>query len=214
MKRTLIITGGEFCDYIPDDEYDLIIACDKGYEYANQLNIEPDIIIGDFDSADESKARGLTKALKTEILTYPVEKDDTDTMLAIKEAIKRGTTSITIVCALGNRLDHTIANVQSIHYAVLRGVMCELVSKNERLAGYAGPATFEISKKNQYSLSLFALSDECTGVSISGAKYCVDDVKLTNSFPLGLGNQIKDDKAIISIKTGEILVVESYCEEG
>lgn len=204
MKKALIISGGAF-DVPPiSSQYDLIIACDKGYSYAKNLGLKPDIVLGDFDSIDARPT-----ALGFELLTYPVEKDDTDTMLAIKCALERGFQDITLICALGNRLDHTLANIQSMHYAAKHGASCEIYSKKEHLTVYT-PGSYEIKRKEATSLSLFSLTDSCKSVSIHGAKYEADGIELTNAFPLGIGNSFVKDTVTISFEEGILLLIESY----
>lgn len=219
MKTALIISGGEFDTFYPSIEYDLIIACDKGYEYAKELKITPDVILGDFDSInpdniprDEANLNSYTLAdtssSKPVIIKYPVEKDDTDTLLAIKYAIKNNCTHIIIICALGGRIDHTMANIQSLHYAATKNVLCEIYSSKEHLYTKKGPATFSISSKPSFSLSLYSLTDICKGLTIKGAKYEVNEYTLTNFFPIAYGNTI-NDTAVISIREGILLIVES-----
>lgn len=204
MKQALIISGGAY-DVPPVAlQPNLIIACDKGYRYAQMLGLKPDIVLGDFDSIDERPtADGFT------LLTYPIEKDDTDTMLAIKYALGKGCDQITLLCALGNRLDHTYANIQSMHYAAEHGASCEIYSKKEHLTVYT-PGSYEIKRKEATSLSLFSLTDSCKSVSIHGAKYEADGIELTNAFPLGIGNSFVKDTVTISFEEGILLLIESY----
>ncbi|MCQ2421503.1 MAG: thiamine diphosphokinase [Lachnospiraceae bacterium] len=204
MKQALIISGGAY-DVPPVAlQPNLIIACDKGYRYAQMLGLKPDIVLGDFDSIDERPtADGFT------LLTYPIEKDDTDTMLAIKYALGKGCDQITLLCALGNRLDHTYANIQSMHYAAQHGACCEILSKKEQLRALR-PGSYQLKYKPDTSLSLFALTDSCKALTIHGAKYDVERIELKNSFPLGLGNSWLSDTVSITFEEGILLVAESY----
>ena len=206
MKKALIITGGEF-SLIENLSYDYVIACDKGTEYARRMQIVPNVIIGDFDSLD-----GDVKDLfpEIEVLTFPIEKDDTDTMLAIKHALSKGYMDITIICALGNRLDHTIANLQSLHYIARHNGIGKIISEKEQLLTLSlQNRSIELSDKEGYSLSLFSLSDSCKGLTIKGAKYELENGTLENSFPLGLGNSFKDSTVHISFTEGELLIIQS-----
>lgn len=210
MKKALIISGGEYSLPILSNEYDYIIACDKGYEYALRLNLIPDVIIGDFDSTSIDQITSNIQDSKTQLITHPIRKDDTDTMLAIKHALQLGFLHIHIICGLGLRMDHTIANIQSMLYVALNGGICEMDSATE----YFRTVTPEngivsISKKEDFSLSLFALTDTVHKVTINGTSYdCITD--LTNSFPLGHGNHFVSDEAKISIEEGVLLVVSSH----
>jgi len=208
MKTALIVSGGEYSPVnMATISYDYCIACDSGAKYAAKLNIVPDVIIGDFDSYDgdvEKDFPGIS------IVRYPVMKDDTDTMLAIKMAIGKGYTHIILLCALGNRLDHLMANIESLHYIASRGGKGEIYTEDEYIATII--PSYEptiISKRPGFSLSLFSLTDICMGLSIRGTKYTTENITLTNSFPLGHGNSITDDKASVSIESGVLLVIES-----
>lgn len=207
MKTALIITGGEFFDYIPTPPADLIIACDKGCEYAKRLGLTPQLIIGDFDSLSTPAEDYFPEA---EVMTYPVMKDDTDTMLAIKYALANGCDRLIITCGLGGRMDHLISNLQSLHYIAAHGATGELYGNGEHLQTLSasdGPLTLQ--EKAGYSLSLFSLTDKCEGLTITGAKYSVKDVTLTSHFPLGHGNSFVEKEVTISLRSGILLLVES-----
>jgi len=209
MGKCLIISGGEYNELPETVEYDFCIACDKGYEYAKKMEIFPDIVIGDFDSIDESGRDEISRL--DDVITYPVEKDDTDTMLAIKKALALGYEHIILICALGGRLDHTIANIQSMHYVASHGAKCELYGSNEYSVTLCNGRTVIPYEKGK-SISIFSLSDKSEGLSISGAKYNVSDVVLTSDFPLGLGNSWENDEIEVSVRKGILLIVESILE--
>ena len=194
----LIITGGEFSKTLPKKKYDLIIACDKGYQYAKKLHIKPNIIIGDFDSAAEPKSSAF-------VISVDSEKDDTDTGLAIKYAIRSGYKDIDIICALGNRLDHTLANISLLKYIIEHGGKGRIISDGtEMIARSAGLLKIE-KKKNSY-LSIFSISDKSKIEYIKGTKYDIQNVTLHNGFPLGVSNEFKNKYAYIKIKNGIVLV--------
>jgi len=210
-KTCIIISGGDYSPLPKDIDYEYCIACDKGYEYAGRMGIKPDVVIGDFDSYE-----GDIKADHKDIpvLTFPVEKDDTDTMLAIKHALSLGYNRIILTCALGGRLDHTLANVQSMAYAATHGAVCELYSDSEylRTLNSETEKSIVLGNKPNSSLSLFALSDKCEGVTIKGAKYNAENVELTNDFPLGVSNAWGDSDVTVSIRKGLLLIVESLAK--
>ena len=202
MKTALIVSGGDFSSPDLDLKYDLLIACDKGYGYAKNMRLTPDVVIGDFDS--------FTGVIDPDIkvLRYPIEKDDTDTMLAVKYALNEGCDRIVICSALGGRMDHTIANIQSMAYAASHGALCEIMSENEYMRTFTGGKT-RVKERDGYSISLFSLSDECKDLSIDGAKYNLKNATLTNIFPLGYGNSREHDYVTISMSSGILLIVES-----
>ena len=141
-------------------------------------------------------------------MTFPKEKDDTDTMLAVKYALERGFRHLIIICGLGGRLDHTFANLQTMAYAADKGALCELYSENEYIRTFSG-GSLSLPRREDYSLSLFSLTDECRNLSIKGATYEISSFNLTNSFPLGVSNSWKDDVVEITMDKGLLLIIES-----
>ncbi len=203
MKSCLIISGGDYCPLLPEIEYEYVIACDKGLEYAKLLGIKPDYILGDFDSYS-----GEIPNTYESIETFPKEKDDSDTMLGIKHALSLGYKHIIIICALGGRMDHTIANIQSMNYVASKGGICEIINSDEHLLTFTN-GTISLPIKEGYSLSLFSMTDICQNVSISGAGYDAQNITLSNTFPLGLSNYWKSNKVTLSMKDGILLIVMS-----
>ena len=204
MKTCLIISGGDYHE-LPDNlKYDYVIAPDHGYDYAMKMGIKPDLILGDFDSCqyDKDSVKGIP------VESFPVCKDDTDTMLAIKKALSLGYEHIIIACALGARFDHSFANIQSMAYVAEHGGVCELLGSGEYLRTLKD-GSVELPKKENCSLSLFSLTDRCEGVCIKGSAYDCDNVTLTNSFPLGVSNKWREDVVTVSVSSGILLIVES-----
>ena len=128
MKTCLIISGGEFSPIAEHIEYDYVIACDMGYEHSKRLGIKPDLLMGDFDSIRDASS---PFPEDISLMSYPKEKDDTDTMLAVKCALDKGFRHLIIICGLGGRMDHSIANIQTMAYAAKKGALCELYSEKE-----------------------------------------------------------------------------------
>ena len=204
MKTCLIISGGEYHPLPDNIEYDYLIAPDHGYDYAMKMGVVPDLILGDFDSAcyDWNSVKDIP------VESFPVCKDDTDTMLSIKKALSLGYEHIIIVCALGKRFDHAFANIQSMAYVAKSGGICEVYGCGEYLRTVTDSSA-NLPRKDDCSLSLFSLTDSCEGVSIKGSAYDCENITLTNTFPLGVSNKWKDDVVTVSVASGILLVVES-----
>lgn len=196
--KCLIISGGKFSKVKIDNNYDLIIACDKGYTYAKKLGIEVDIIIGDFDSMRRPKSAAT-------IIEVEKEKDDTDTGLAIKYAIRNGYKYIDIICALGKRIDHEIANLSFLKYIAENSADGRILSDDAEIL-VVKEGLYKIKKRNNKYLSIFSLKDRSTIEYIKGTKYDVNNIVLRNSFPLGVSNEFKDEYAKIKIKKGMLLI--------
>ncbi len=206
-KKCLIISGGEFAK-LPEDlkKWDYIIACDKGWQYAEKLGLRPDIILGDFDSSPMPDT-------KIPIERVPRRKDDTDTMLAARKALELGYKDITICCVFGGRLDHTLANIQTAAFLVSHGAKVRLLGTDTDALVFTD-CDVVMPKMPGYSLSLFALTDTCEGVTVKGTKYEGENMTLTNAFPLGVSNMWTTDEAKVSVKSGILLVLRSKLKKG
>ncbi len=188
-KICAIISGGEYAPMEGIEECALTIACDRGYVHARRAGVHPDIILGDFDSYSGALPDG------TEILRLPVEKDDTDTMSAVRGALERGYRRIRIYCALGGRLDHLYANIQAGAFAAAHGARAELIGGNAHIYVLPG-GEITLPYRQGWSLSVFAVTDEVRGVSITGAKYPLSDAVITNTFPIGTSNEWLPGEAV------------------
>ncbi len=200
MKKCLIISGGDFSPILPQNTDTFIIACDKGYEYAKKSNIQPNLILGDFDSYEGS----LPKDIKT--ITLPKEKDDTDTLYAVKYAIEKGYRKIELTCALGSRIDHTLGNIQCALYALSNGAHITISEQHEKIH-FLQNGSLTLDKNQCYSVSVLSASEKCTGVSIKGAKYEIDNATITNTFPIGISNEWKSNTIEISVKIGVLIII-------
>ena len=199
-RRCAIFTAR--CEGDPAQAYDhreddLILCADAGYALAKGLGLKPDAVIGDFDSGD-APAEG-------NILTYPVMKDDTDTILCARYALEMGITDFLIVGGLGGRLDHTLANLQTLGWLAAQGVRAELCDGKVRV--WALHEDSMRIPRTPGKLSLFALDGVCEGVWSRGVKYPLNDWTLTPLFPLGMGNDFTEDEAEIGVGKGTLLVI-------
>ena len=209
-RRCVIFTarceGGPERAYIPE-QGDTILCADGGWELARRAGVRPDCVIGDFDSSDEPADERTVR--------LPVEKDDTDTMLCLKAGLERGYDRFLIVGGFGGRFDHTLANLQTLHYAALHHARAEM-RDGERWAAAVRDGKIEVpapraARGRAVKLSVFALSDACRCVTIRGTKYQVENATLTNAFPLGVSNAFAGERAVISVEEGTLLV--TLCEE-
>ncbi len=191
----------------------LYIAADGGYMQMKGQGISPDILLGDFDSMPEATGglNPVSELFGAEVIRFPVEKDDTDTLIAVKEAIGRGCDEITLYgCLGGERFDHSIATLQTLTYAAERGVKITAVGDVGGrtyfvTALHCSEITFSAEKEGVFSV--MCAGAECTGVTVENAKYCVENATLTPSFPIGVSNAfVKGKSARISVKNGTLWV--------
>lgn len=205
MKRCVILSAAPVLNtkgmrsLIEEDDY--IICADAGVKLAQKLGVRPNLVLGDFDSLGQ-----VPEDVPT--LTYQVEKDDTDTMLAVKQGIQKGCTYFLLLGGLGGGMDHTYANIQTLCYLVRHGCQGYLMDTDNILTMVEN-ASVEIQRQPGFKFSLFSYSDHCEGVSIQGAKYSLTDATLTQSFPVGARNDFLEEKVCITVKKGTLLIVLS-----
>lgn len=216
MGRCIIIAAGDLTvGSVNVNEDDLIIAVDGGLGYCSVLELEPDIILGDFDSVSESEREAielLKQQIPERIVQLPCEKDDTDTLAAIRIGLANGFDRFLIYGGTGGRLEHTMANIQTLLYL-----------KNQGATGYLmdGSGMICVLKNEEVRLkddlegymSLFALGSKAKGVTIQGMKYELDNVTLTNDFPVGISNEFIGKEALVKVEEGELLMIINYVAE-
>ena len=135
----LIISGGDFVKYKQDMSFDMIIACDKGLKYADMLGLKPDYFIGDLDSLDQ-KSLGISKKYPDmQTIKLDPEKDDPDTMSAIRFALQHGVSNITVICCMGGRFDHALGNIQAGAFFASYGGFVRLIGQDEYICIFSGP---------------------------------------------------------------------------
>lgn len=202
-KHCLIVGAGEFTAAslarCGNAHHSLIIAADGGYLRCAALGLTPNLILGDFDSAPMPP-----QSEKTQV--FPAHKDDTDCMLAAKEGLARGCDDFTLAGCMGGRLDHTIANIQTLVYLVNHGCRAQMVDERHILTVIVGSAALKVKNTGGY-LSLFSLGDCCTGITLGGVEYPLSNAVLDNGFPLGVSNHITADFCEITIETGTLLIM-------
>lgn len=193
--------GAECRDVVFDDDR-YVICADGGFSLAAKLGIFPDVVIGDMDTYKGKLPDNC------EVIKYPAEKDDTDTMLAVRLALDRGYRDIVICGAVGGRLDHTFANIQVLRYIMKNGGSGELAGDGN-FAVMQGPGIRIYNHRNGYYCSLFSYTGECSGITLKGFKYPLNNASLTNGFPLGISNVITGKSAVIVVEKGLLLVIFS-----
>ena len=199
--KTCYIFGAldtEVIDFNPS-ENDLIIAADGGYNTLKKLNIKPDLVVGDFDS--------LGKIPENEnIIKHPVKKDDTDTLLAIKIGLEKGYKRFSVYGAIGGRLDHTVATIQSASYVAENGGTAYINDGNRTVTAIKN-STIKFTSDAKGYISIFALSGVAKGVTIKGLLYELNDAEITPSFPIGVSNEFLNKDSEISVNDGVLTII-------
>jgi len=202
MKTCVIFCAAGFDGLAEDIKDALVIAADGGLAHTESLGIVPGVILGDFDSLGY---------VPEGANVFPVEKDDTDAMLAVKMGLQAGCDRFLLYGSLdGPRLDHTVANFQTLQYLADRGAQGYLVGKDHIVTAVKnGEIAFPATAKG--IVSAFCMGADATGVTIEGLQYPLTDGTLTAGFPLGVSNHFVGQAAKISVETGSLLVIWDRC---
>lgn len=191
-------------------DYTLFIAADLGYEKALESGIFPSILVGDFDSLgqfNDNDQKFVPDFDKTKLVPYPIEKNLSDTHLAIEEGIKLGYQHFHVYGALGgDRFSHSIANLQTLCAMKSKGICVTLMGEKE-IVYLLQNETLLLTPPIGSTFSLFSLSKESTNITITGAKYSLTDATLTNDYPLGLSNQSICEQVSVSAGDGYLLLI-------
>ena len=212
--KYVIVSGGHIddafaLDWLEQNEYDCMIAADSGMDFLHRNEIVPDIIAGDFDSADTDSVAYFQGLNNVHIIKLNPVKDDTDTEFVIREAIRRGATEITVLGATGTRLDHVLANVNLLGIGLEEDVLIELVDEHNRIRMI--DSCVEIKKEEQFGsfLSVLPVKGDAKGVTLEGMKYPLQNADIACFSSLGVSNEITDEVAKVSVEQGVLLVIES-----
>jgi thiamine pyrophosphokinase len=179
----------------------LTIAADGGADLLRECGILPDIVIGDMDSIKDGSF-----SPKTEMLEYPPEKDDTDTLLAAKTGIERGCNRFFMYGCSGRRLDHTIANIQTLKYIAKENCEGYMIGDSENITVIRN-SSIRLNVRPGTGVSVFAIGKDAKGVSLSGLKYEVRDAAINDSFPIGVSNEATEAHPDISVSDGSLIIL-------
>lgn len=209
-QKIIIVSGGVLDDpvffhkKIKGMEDVLIICCDGGARHFQNSVIRPDVIIGDMDSIDPAQLSAYSEE-NIKIIKHPPNKDFSDTELALDYALGLKPQEIFIWCALGGRIDHTLANVFLLCKGQEKRIRTSLVDEYCEAFVLDKKASF-INEKGK-TISLLALTPEVTGITLLGFLYPLENGTLKMSESRGLSNVIHEDRAVISAAKGKLLVV-------
>ena len=199
MKTCVIFCAAGFDKLLqPLDASDFVIAADGGLLHTESLGITPDAILGDFDSLGYVPEGSRV---------FPVEKDDTDAMLAIRLGLERGCREFLLYGSLdGPRLDHTVANFQALQYLADRGARGYLVG-TDTLVTVVKDGILRFPAGCLGTVSVFCHGSDARGVTLTGLHYPLDNGTLTAGFPLGVSNHFTGEEAVIAVESGSLLVL-------
>ena len=204
MRRCVVVGGVDINNYeyiktrITENDY--VVFCDSGLKHMKELGVTPSLIVGDFDSYNNPN-------LDVETIVLPCEKDDTDTVFAVKETINRGYDEFLLIGVIGARLDHTLGNVSILLYLESlskKGVIIDDYSEMEIVS--KEPAFIDDS----YAFfSLLNITGIAKGVTIRNAKYPLDKAEITCEYQYAVSNEVLSGKtAEVSVQNGKLLLIK------
>lgn len=206
MQRCVIVGGAGIHQYqrIRDSLRvdDWFVYCDGGLKHAEELGRKPDLIVGDFDSCKKPET-------DTETIVLPCEKDDTDTVYAVKEAVRRGFREFLLIGVVGERFDHTFGNISVLLYLDSLGIPACILDDYSEMR-IISRETAEVKGDCSW-FSLLNISGTAKGITIRGAKYPLTDGEITSEYQFGISNEVlPGETACISVREGRLLLVKVF----
>ena len=205
--RCVIISGSpdtsveEIKTLCTDDDF--IVCADSGYTFARKAGLNPDLIIGDFDSLEEELPKD------TEIVKLNKVKDDTDTEHCVMECIRRGYKDFLLLGSVGGRTDHTFANIAILSFLSEYNYHGVARNNGEEIQ-ILKEGTYNMDGKKGLTFSVFPYGCENVDVTYKGAKYPLDSYTLTYNVSRGISNVFSDDKAEITVNRGRAILLTYY----
>ena len=204
--RAWIYTGGTvYTEHVTarPEEGDLVIAADAGFRTAEELGVRVDVLLGDFDSLGEPSVPD-----GCELIRVPVEKDSTDTQLAVDLALHRGARELVIIGGLEGRLDHTLSTVAVLEMLSQKRVHAVLTNGCNRVR-FLRDGGVIIPRDRYRFLSLIAADTVVKGVTLEGCKYPLKKARLSRTNQYAVSNEIEGNCALVEIKRGGVWIIES-----
>lgn len=233
--RCVVVSAAEIKNYEKISSYlqpdDYFVVCDGGLNHCKPLGIKPDLIVGDFDSFDKAElplpvatppsngdrplgasrnqgdgSPGCNGDRLPEIIQLPWEKDDTDTFYAVKEALKRGFTQFLLLGVIGQRFDHSLVNISVLLYLKEQGAQATIVDDYSEMQ-LVGAEPVRVSK-DCANFSLMCVAGDVSGVTVTGAKWSLDNAQIKTSYQYGISNQVEaPEGAVVCVREGVLLLV-------
>lgn len=214
-KHGLIITGGAlnlgFAEaFLQENRFDVVVAVDGGLKYVQELQIRPDAVVGDFDTINSEILEKYLHQPDLRLERHNPVKDQTDTELAIDTAVDMGCTSLTILGALGGRMDHALGNIHLMYPCLKQGISVMIADEKNRiyLLNPGEHKFFRVSTFGKY-VSFLPLSESVAGITLQGFKYPLKDADIQIGTSLCISNELSEDVGICSFQTGILICIES-----
>lgn len=216
--KALIVADGDMpsaaavARILGDVAPELVIAADGGALKATVLGLAPQLVVGDADSLSPAAADELRRA-GAEVVVHPAAKNESDTELAVREAVRRGASTIVVIGAFGGaRLEHTVANLLLLALPDLRGLDVCLADGASTVRLLEPDAPLTITGEPGDYVSLLPLTPSVDGVTTSGLEFPLSDEPLHQGPARGLSNQMSDQTATVTLRSGRLLIIHTRGE--
>lgn len=215
MKRCLIITGGTLDlsfagSFLENETFDKVIAVDGGLEAAKALGLEPDMIVGDFDTVKPPVLEYYRSREHIVWDTHEPEKDETDTELALMKAQATGCTHIVVLGATGGRMDHMLGNIHLLFPCLQKGIEAYILDAQNRIYLIDGERLFRRSGTWGKYISFVPLTEQVKGITLTGFKYPLYEKDIEIGTSLCISNELSGEEGRITFSDGVLIVVESH----
>lgn len=212
MKKVLIIANGSIH---PDllsvkiNKYDMVICADGGARYALENRLTLDLVIGDMDSLNKSDQKTLDESgISMDI--HPVQKDATDLELALRKAVAKGPSSISIIGGWGSRWDHSLINLHLMAAFTTKDIRIQMLNEWNTARAAVPGCKVTIRGLAGDSVSLVPLTPTVKGVTTEGLSYPLRRAPLTFGSSLPVSNSLTGDTATVFIEEGTLLILHHY----
>lgn len=211
MLQVVIFANGDMANINIVHRYaesaDLIICADGGANYADAVDVRPDVLIGDMDSiAPELSAQLETQDVK--FIPHPTNKDETDLELALLYAAEQGATQITILGALGRRIDHELGNLLLLAHPRLEDLDIRIASSDQEISLIRRTKVFDGAIGDL--LSLLPIGGDASGITTKGLEYPLCDETLCFGPARGISNVFTATQPSVHIQSGLLLAVHTH----
>ncbi|WP_339314461.1 thiamine diphosphokinase [Paenibacillus sp. FSL R10-2734] len=208
-KRVVIFAGGELSPeyFALLDEADFIIGADQGALFLISHGFTPDIAVGDFDSVSSEALQEIESKSKKTITCDAVNKDLTDSEMALDIAMDQQPESILLLGVTGTRIDHSLASIQMMTRALQRQINCYVIDTHNYITLTGSQAV--INDLGYTYVSLLPLTPEVSGITLEGFQYPLTDATLKLGQSLGVSNKLISSSGTVTIRSGLLLIIQS-----
>lgn len=208
--KALVVLNGNIRDLLLLEkigkESDFILCADGGTNYCLKASLIPDMVIGDLDSISKDSLK-IIYDNNIPIEKYPTKKDATDSEISIDYLISKEFSHITLMGAIGNRMDHTLSNILLLSKLHEKGIKGKIIDENNTI--YLVDEELTLIKEEDCYVSVIPITNSGAVVTLKGFEYELNQIRINFGSTYGISNRIVKDKAYIDIHEGACLIFVS-----